>query len=122
MKINKYPDGSSYVNDTKATDKVFRVNSYEDLWHLNQFVDAFVSEHNRVPNIVIPNLIDAQADRRFNKGESSGLHLVLDFLKNMNAKFSIFHPHNAEVVEAALPGVIIRDNSKFIKEVLKLIN
>lgn len=122
MKINKYPDGSSYVNYTKLTDKIFRVNSYEDLWHLNQFVDAFISEHSRTPNVLIPNLIDAQADRRFNKGESSGLHLVLEFLNSMKAKFSVFHPHNAEVVEAALSGVNIIDNSDFVKEVLWSLN
>jgi ribose-phosphate pyrophosphokinase len=117
-KINKYPDGTSYVSDTKVGKQVFKVNSYEDLWHLNQFVDAFWSEHNIRPNIIIPNLIDAQADRRFNKGESSGLKLVLKFLNGIDANFTIFHPHNAEVVEAMMDNVSIMDNHAFVKNVL----
>jgi ribose-phosphate pyrophosphokinase len=127
MKINKYPDGTSYVNNTQLGEQVFRINSYEDLWHLNQFVDAFHSQHDTLttkirPNIIIPNLIDAQADRRFNKGESSGLKLVLKFLNGLDANFKIFHPHNQEVVENALDNVQIIDNSEFIKEVIWNIN
>ena len=119
MKIIKYPDGSSYVN---IGGKVFygftfRVNSYEDLWHLNQMVDA-CNNLNKIPIITIPNLIDAQADRRFNKHESSGLKLVCEFLNNMNANFKIFHPHNPEVVEALMDNVEIIDNSNFIRQVL----
>lgn len=123
MKINKYPDGSSYINSTKLGLRVFKVNTYEDLWHLNQFVDAFHSEHNTLaskirPNIILPNLIDAQADRRFNKGESSGLKLVCKFLNSLDANFYIFHPHNAEVIESLMDNVKIINNSSFIKEVL----
>jgi len=122
MHLNKYPDGTSCINSTKLGEQVFRINSYEDLWHLNQFVDAFRSEHNGIrPNIIIPNLIDAQADRRFNKGESSGLKLVLKFLNNLEANFKIFHPHNGEVVEALMDNVEIIDNSEFIQEVFKQI-
>lgn len=119
MKLNKYPDGTSYINSTKLGEQVFRLNTYEDLWHLNQFVDAFRSEHNGIrPNIILPNLIDAQADRRFNKGESSGLKLVLKFINSIEANFKIFHPHNGEVVEAIMNNVKIIDNAEFIKEVL----
>lgn len=126
MKLNKYPDGTSYVKETVLGQQVFRVNTYEDLWHLNQFVDAFHSEHdtllvNMKPNIIIPNLPDAQADRRFSKGESFGLKLVLKFLAGLDANFTIFHPHNAEVVEMAFEilgkKVEIMDNTEFIKEV-----
>ena len=46
MQINKYPDGTSYVNNTQLGKQVFRLNTYEDLWHLNQFVDAFHSEYD----------------------------------------------------------------------------
>lgn len=123
MIINKYPDGTSYVNNTSLGKQVFRLNTYEDLWHLNQFVDAFHSEHDTLtsvinPNIVIPNLIDAQADRRFNKGESFGLKLVLEFLNSLKANFEIFHPHNPELVQGIMNNVVIIDNSDFIKRVL----
>ena len=127
MKVNKYPDGTSYVNSVELGQQVFRINSYEDLWHLNQFVDAFHSAyskpHTRVrPNIFIPNLIDAQADRRFNRGESSGLKLVCEFLNGLEANFKIFHPHNAEVVEALMDNVEIEDNTSFIIKVIQSIN
>jgi ribose-phosphate pyrophosphokinase len=128
MEVNKYPDGTSYVNKTVLGQQVFRINSYEDLWHLNQFVDAFHSQYdsltvNMRPNIIIPNLPDAQADRRFKEGESFGLKLVLKFLAGLDANFTIFHPHNAEVVEMAFEilgkKVEILDNSDFISKVLK---
>lgn len=124
MKITKYPDNASYVSETKLDKQVFRLNTYEDLWHLNQFVDAFHSEYStstaRIrPNIIVPNLIDAQADRRFNKGESSGLKLVCKFLNSLEADFKIFQPHNAEVVEALMDNVEIVDNSEFLKRVLR---
>jgi ribose-phosphate pyrophosphokinase len=120
MKINKYPDGSSYVNDigTGIHNSVFKINSYEDLWHLRQAVDAYWYWFNTKPIITIPNLIDAQADRRFNKDESFGLKLVCDFLNSIPANFRIFHPHNPEVVEALMDNVEIIDNSKFINQVL----
>lgn len=124
MKLNKYPDGTSYVNNTEKHQILFRLNSYEDLWHLNQYVDAFHSEQNGkvIPEIYIPNLIDAQADRRFNQGESFGLKLVCKFLNSLNATYKIFHPHNTEVVEALLDRVQVIDNSRYITEVLKQIN
>ena len=123
MNLVKYPDGTSYINSTKLGVQVFRVNSYEDLWHLNQFVDAFHSTYSNNtttinPNIIIPNLIDAQADRRFNVGESTGLKLVCEFLNRLKANFQVFHPHNAEVVEALMDNVEILDNYFFIKSVL----
>lgn len=119
MQIIKYPDGTSYIKEEKKflTKSIFKINTYEDLWNLNQYVD--VCNHNGyTPTILIPNLIDTQADRRFNKNESSGLKLVCDFLNNMKASFKIFHPHNPEVVEALIDNVEIIDNSYFIKEVL----
>lgn len=123
MKLNRYPDNTTYVNNTMLGEQVFRINKYEDLWYLNQFVDAFHSQYSTLtsiikPNIIIPNLIDAQADRRFNKGESSGLKLVLKFLNGLEANFKIFHPHNAEVVEIFMDNVEIIDNSQFINSVL----
>jgi ribose-phosphate pyrophosphokinase len=118
--INKYPDGTSYAI-VKNIEKNFitaKINNYEELWHLNQYVDAYNHSCNKKPNILIPNLIDAQADRRFNSNESSGLKLVCKFLNSMNANFKIFHPHNPEVVEALIDNVKIIDNDYFIKEVL----
>ncbi len=117
-KINKYPDGSSYTEVQKdSTSAVFRINSYEDLWHLNQLVDAY-NNIDVVPEITIPNLFDAQADKRFGENQSSGLKLVCKFLNQMRAVFQIFHPHNPEVVEALMGNVKIIDNSNFIVEVL----
>lgn len=128
MKYNlkKYPDGTSYINSTQLGEQVFKVNSYEDLWHLNQFIDAFINQYKSStttikPNIIIPNLIDAQADRRFNKGESTGLKLVCEFLNSLNANFKVFHPHNSEVVEAMLDSVEIIDNTNFIRTVIETI-
>ena len=125
MQITKYPDGTSYVTTEHSGEEIitWKLNSYEDLWHLNQFVDAYNNKYYQKPLIVIPNLLDAQADRRFNKGESSGLKLVCNFLNSMNANFKIFHPHNPEVVEALIDGVEIIDNSAFIaKRVLNQLN
>lgn len=133
-KITKYPDGASYVKleaykqlynkegtplnkNSNTCNYTFKINSYEDLWHLNQLVDA-CNSFEIIPTITIPNLIDAQADRRFNVGESSGLKLVCEFLNNMKANFKIFHPHNPEVVEALIDNVEIIDNSEFIKKII----
>jgi ribose-phosphate pyrophosphokinase len=119
MIINKYPDGSSYaiVNNTHEDFFTFRLNTYEDLWHLNQLVDAY-NNLGVVPIVTIPNLIDAQADRRFNSNESSGLKLVCKFLNSMKANFVVFHPHNSEIVEALINNVTIVDNYDFISHVL----
>jgi len=117
MEIKKYPDGSSYAVVHSQEDITFRLNSYEDLWNLNQTVDALNNLGIR-PNVTIPNLIDAQADRRFNNNESFGLKLVCKFLNSMNAHFKIFHPHNPEVVEALLDNAQIVDNFGFICRIL----
>lgn len=118
--IIKYPDKSSYaevdlLNDSYTT---FRINSYEDLWHLNQYVDA-CNSIELTPTIVIPNLIDAQADRRFGVNQSYGLKLVCKFLNGMKANFIIFHPHNQSVVEALMDNVTFMSNESFIRDVLQ---
>lgn len=117
MAINKYPDGSSYAAETPTKQFTFRLNTYEDLWHLNQIVDAQNSLGVK-PEVLIPWLIDGQADRRFESNQSSGLKLVCKFLNSMKAKFTIFHPHNAEVVFALMDNVEIVDNGSFIKTTL----
>lgn len=120
MKIHKYPDGTSYVETGKPNKnmyEVFRINSYEDLWHLIQYVDA--ANHNGIiPNIIIPCLLDAQADKRFGQDQSSGLKLICQHLNSLKANFRIFHPHNEEVVEALMDNVEIGDNYSFILDVL----
>lgn len=121
MKYNviKYPDGSQYVQITDFTDNLtFRINSYSDLWTLKQIKD--VCDYNKLAvHLTIPALFDAQADRRFNWNESSGLKLVCQFINDMKwTSVSIFHPHNQELVEGLINNVKIIDNSDFIKKVI----
>lgn len=119
MKTFEYPDGSGYVEaEISDSEIVFKINSYESLWRLNQSVDAIYAVNKKKPNITIPCLIDAQADRRFAPNQSSGLRLVCKFLNEMNANFKIFHPHNPEVVEALINGVGIVSNASFILQVI----
>lgn len=121
--IKKYPDGTQYVKVNKFVDElVFNINSYEDLWELNQIKDVYNHNHEEV-GLYIPCLLDAQADKRFNPDESSGLKLVCEFINSMKFKYvKVFHPHNPEVVEALLNNVIIIDNSLFINKVLENLN
>lgn len=123
MVIKKYPDGASYASlDGGVAPAQFthRINSYEDLWHLNQKVEL-CNYHGFEPVVTIPNLLDAQADRRFSHDQSSGLKLVCQFLNNMKATFNIFHPHNQEVVEALIDDVSIMSNEYLVKNVLSRI-
>ena len=118
--IKSYPDNTKYVIVKKITNNLtFRLNTYEDLWILNQIHDV-VKKANWNVTVTISNLIDAQADRRFDIAQPFGLKLVLEFLKGMgNFDYKIFHPHNPEVVEAILGDrVEIIDNSEFIDLVL----
>lgn len=123
FKITKYPDGSSYATvDENLTELCFRVNSYEDLWHLTQICDAAA----KPLNITIPCLFDAQADRRFEDNQSMGVKLVLRHLKMLSetykAKFYIFHPHNAEVVMNIMGrDAVVVDNYDFMCETLSTI-
>jgi ribose-phosphate pyrophosphokinase len=115
MIINKYPDGSSYaeLNNNSEHKFTYRLNTYEDVIHLAQILEVFNSQKRR-PIVTIPNLIDAQADRRFNYNQSSGLKVITNILNNYHASYRIFHPHNPEVVEALIDNVEIIDNSRFI--------
>lgn len=117
--VKTYPDGSKYVDIVKfSSTLVFRLNSYEDLWVLNQIHDI-VKHQGRIVNVIITNLLDAQADRRFSHNQPHGLKLVCSFLNEMkNFFYKIYHPHNPEVVEALLDRVEIIDNHDFIYEVL----
>lgn len=115
-----YPDNSFYVevgNFNKTF--IFRINSYEDLWELNQLHDVY-KYNNKNAIVIIPNLFTSQEDRRFDLAQPFSLKLVLEFLKGMeNFDYKIFHPHNSEVVEAILDNrVEIIDNHDFIYEVL----
>ena len=114
-----YPDNSFYVevgNFNKTF--VFRINSYEDLWELNQLHDVY-KYNNKNAIVTIPNLFTSQEDRRFDIAQPFSLKLVLEFLKGMeNFDYKIFHPHNSEVVEAILDDrVEIIDNHDFINNV-----
>jgi phosphoribosylpyrophosphate synthetase len=121
MIITKYPDNTSYADiiNIPVYNFTFRINSYEDLWHLNQITDAIRHSTGIIPEITIPCLLDAQADRRFAETQSSGLKLVCKLLNSMPATFKIFHPHNREVVEAMLDEVTIIDNTEFIKKAIE---
>lgn len=121
--MNHYPDGTSYVSlgdyDMTHSPVTWRLNSYDDLWKLSQFVDA----HNRTfdvePSIFIPCLLDAQADKPDSGYNSFGLKLVLDFLRSLKVKeYQIFHPHNAHAVLVGLPNARIISNHSFVDKVL----
>lgn len=122
MKYNviKYPDGGQYVKVEEFSNYLrFEINSYNDLWILRQLKDVCDFNKQEV-DLFIPCIFDAQADRRFNENESSGLKLVCEFINSMKWKsVSVFHPHNPEVIEVMLDNVRIIDNSKFIKNVFE---
>ena len=133
MKVEKviYPDGSFYPkvtdwtydrNDEPAVQNlVMNINSYNDLWYLNQIKD--VCNHNQMKvRLSIPCLLDAQADRRFNNSESANLKLVCKFINSLGFEsVRIFHPHNAEVVENMIDNCHIVHNGNYIAHVLNKI-
>lgn len=128
-KINKYPDGTSYVSIPKewedtSREIIFKMNNYESVIHLAQLCDTLI--HNRVKaHIILPCLLDSQADKRFNEFHSSGLLVLARFLEDYcdgyNISFGIFHPHNPEVTEALFTSVDIIDNSDFTDDVISRI-
>lgn len=125
MKINKifYPDGSFYPQIIEFSSKlVFNINSYNDLWYLKQIKD--VLDFNKVQvDLLIPCLLDAQGDDRFNDNESFNLKLICEFINDMNWKsVSIFHPHNISFVKAIINNITIINNVTFIESVLNIIN
>lgn len=120
MEINKYPDGSSYVTIPEEWREqhqklTFRVNTYEDFWHLVQLCEV-LTYNSCTAEITIPNLLGAQADRRFAVNQSSDLYKMAEVLNKFgdDIHFNIFHPHNSEVVEALFDHVTIIDNEDFI--------
>lgn len=120
--LKNYPDQTQYVIVGAGSELTFRVNHYSDLWTLNQINDVLLKQKRTVA-LTIPNLIDAQADRRFAPNQPAGLKLVCEFLNGLKAfhTIKVFHPHNAEVVEALIDRVQIIDNANFIEKVfLKL--
>jgi ribose-phosphate pyrophosphokinase len=120
--IKKYPDGASYADiDLSQDEFTYRVNTYEDLIHLIQIVEAFNSV-DIVPLVSIPCLIDSQADRRFGVGTSSGLRIVCKLLQTVKAHWTVFHPHNPEVLEALLDGISILGNHELVIDTLEKLN
>lgn len=118
--VVSYPDGSKYVKSGQyGPDLTYKINSYDDLWILAQIND--VLKHKQVTvDLLIPNLLDAQADRRFDINQPHSLRMVCNFINGLTQfkTIGIFHPHNPEVVEALIDRVEIIDNSDFIYEVL----
>ena len=122
IKNINYPDGSSYVEVESFPPQIeFRINSYEDLWTLTQIKDVY--DYNGKPlSVTIPCLLDAQADRRFERNQSHNLKLILYQLARLSFEnITIFHPHNSEVVESILNRVNILDNGYFIEQVINKI-
>ena len=117
----RYPDNTGYPLIQSSGDSLFfRIDSYEDLWILNQISDSLQS---REVDLYIPFLLHSQGDRRFNHNSCHELRLICNFLNQMNWKsINLFHPHNAEVVEALIPNVNIIDNSELVKKVIKEVN
>lgn len=123
MKIRSYPDGTTYVeleiSDRKTEPTTFKVNTYTDLWILGQFVEAYNNTFHEKPSILIPNLIDAQADKRDSGTKSYGLKRVINYLNELDVEmYHIFHPHNQQAVELGLKKVKIISNSEFIMSIL----
>ena len=125
-KINKYPDRASYVSIPKEWEDTyqevtFRINTYTDFVHLLQLCEVMV--YNRMTaHIIIPHLLDSQADKRFNEFHSSGLKVLIMALNKYSEQgisFGIFHPHNPEVTEALFHSIEIVDNSEYILKVLR---
>ena len=123
IKRISYPDGTTYVEVQEFVPHItWRMKNYTDLWVLAQIKDVY-DYHNKELSVTIPWLLEGQADRRFSKDQSSGLKMVLNFIKGLNfKKVTIFHPHNAEVVEAYLPNVSILTNEVFINKVLRYLD
>lgn len=117
-KIIKYPDQFSYAEvDTSNYEFTFRCNSYNELWQLGQIIES-LNHNNIFPTVTIPNLPDAQSDKRFEKNQSASLKMVGHFLNQFKARYRIFHPHNPEVTEALINDLEIIDNRHFIASVL----
>jgi ribose-phosphate pyrophosphokinase len=123
IEIIQYPDYTSYpkVNLNEST-IVYNLYTYQDLWNLGQILETY-NHNNITPTVIIPWLIDGQADRRFTEDSSHNLKLVCKFLNSFKVeKYVIYHPHNPEVVEALLNNVKIIDNSQFINAVINSLN
>lgn len=119
--ISKYPDGASTVKvpSTLPRTSQFRIRSYEDLWHLTQYVDVENNHHGRRPEILIPNLFGSQADDRFAPYESFDLKLILKHLNNLNADFLIFHPHNPTAIRFGADNCKVLPNNRLVSMVLE---
>lgn len=120
--VKSYPDGTKYVviNKYNSLTLTYRINSYDDLWILGQINDI-LKRNRKYVSLTIPNLLDAQADRRFEKNQPHSLKLVCNYLNNLTnfCEIRVFHPHNPEVVEALIDNVKIIDNFEFIDRILQ---
>lgn len=114
----RYPDNTGYPLIQSSGDTLlFRLDSYEDLWVLNQISDSLSS---REVDLYIPYLLHGQGDRRFNNNTCHELRLICKFLNKMNWRsINIFHPHNSDVVEALIPNYHAIDNSELVSKVIE---
>lgn len=119
-KIN-YPDGTFYhiINNFDNPTIEMRINNYNDLFSIKQLKDILDYNKIKETKLIIPSLLDAQADRRFGFNESANLKLVCEFINEMKFDYvEVFHPHNQEVVESKINNVKIISNESFIRKVL----
>lgn len=120
-----YPDDTFYhkILDFENPTIEMRINSYNDLFAIKQLKDTL--DFNKIKNtkLIVPCLLDAQADKRFNEDESANLKIVLNFINDLKFdEVHIFHPHNSEVVENMVDNCHIITNESYISEVLKIIS
>lgn len=123
---NYYPDKTFYVDIKNQSffessfNKTItcKINDYEDLIFLAHCKDIY-NQFNQNIYILIPCLIEQQADRRFHYSESFGLKIATDFINSLNfLGVSLFHPHS-DVSSGLLNKCNTINNTNFIKEVLK---
>ena len=135
IETKSYPDNTIYVDLgfpwTESNipidlfkPNVFRINNYEDIFRLEALSDALTGVGGYY-DILIPNLLHSQDDRRWAKGQSYGLSIVLKRLIALeNFNYHFFHVHNESVVEMAfnIVGQQHRlnfiDNSEFLSSVM----
>lgn len=96
-KITRYPDGQ--INLKIEPDGIgcytIRVSSYEDLFILKSFSDAYYQYYGCYPSVNIPCLFGQLSDRRFAVDESFDLKNICEFINSCNfLSVGVFDPHS----------------------------